>query len=91
MPEWLYGVIGSVTGAGALALVAALTKRANLFHRFYIWGTALRNLGLGFDIPIIGGDAETTLKERLLSTLSDAVRGLARGLAGKPEQEEVAP
>jgi hypothetical protein len=87
MPQWLYGVIGTAAGSGALALLAIVTKRANLYHRLYNWGVALRNIGLGFDIPVIGGDAEATLKERLLSTLSDIIRGLARGLAGKPEQE----
>ena len=91
MPEWLVGVAGSIAGVALVALLGALTKRANLYHRSYLVGSRLRALGLGYDLPVIGGDAETKLKDMLLSTVSDFFRGIARGLAGKPEVEDSNP
>lgn len=88
MPNWMIGVGGAIAAPILLALWAFFSKRANLYVRFHKWGTVLRNLGLGYDIPLIAGNAESTLKERILSTFSDGVRGLARGLAGKPLEED---
>ena len=86
MPEWLVGVVGSVAGAGVLALIGVAMKRAALYERSYRWGATLRKIGLGYDLPVIGGDAEVTFKERCLSFISDFFRGMARGIAGLPMQ-----
>lgn len=88
MPEWLWGVIAAAAGPGLLMLWAMLAKRVNVYSRCYKWGSALRSMGMGYDIPVIGGDAETGLKDRILSFVSDGSRGFARGIAGKPEVEE---
>lgn len=88
MPDWLMGVVGSVAGVGLIALLTALVKRAALYERAWKWGNTLRNLGLGYDLPVIGGEAETTFKDRFFSSLSDLLRGLARGIAGKPSEED---
>lgn len=89
--EWINGFWGGllipIAAGGLIAIIAGMMKRANLYHRFYVWGTALRKLGFGYDIPVVGGDQETKMKEIVFTSLSDAVRGFARGLAGKLEAE----
>lgn len=85
MPEWLMGVVGAVSGAGLLALIVMLTKRYNLYIWAYNVGDKLRKIGLGYDLPILGGDAETKIKDHILASFSDVCRGLARGVAGLPK------
>ena len=91
MPDWLIGLLAPVAGAAALAGLALFTKRVNLYDKCYRLGTFLRGLGIGYDIPVIGGAAEASFKEKALSTVSDAIRGLARGLAGKMREDMEVP
>ncbi|MBM3326056.1 MAG: hypothetical protein FJY65_03595 [Calditrichaeota bacterium] len=88
MPEWLIGALVPVAGAAVVGLTAALMKRYPLYEKCYKFGLYLRELGLGFDLPIIAGEAENSFKKRVLSFICDAARGLARGLAGKPLEED---
>ncbi|KKN72272.1 hypothetical protein LCGC14_0412230 [marine sediment metagenome] len=81
--EWIWGALIPVGAAGLVALIATFTKRAKLYERAYRWGTWLRRIGLGYDLPIIGGDQEMKIKETLFSSVSDILRGLARALAGQ--------
>jgi len=91
MPDWLIGALLPIAGVAIVGLLSALVKRAALYERCWKLGTWLRGLGLGYDLPVITGETETKFKDTIFSTISDALRGLARGIAGKPLEEKPEP
>lgn len=88
MPDWLIGVLAPVGVSGILALVAALSSRYKFGMKCWKFGLWLRRLGLGYDIPIIGGESETKLKETIFSSVSDFFRLIARGIAGQSFEDK---
>lgn len=88
IPEWLMGLLIPLLSTGALGLVAALSKRYKFGLRMWKLGGYLRKIGFACDIPIVGGDSEVKMKEKLFSTFSDGIRCLARGLAGQSFEDK---
>ena len=86
--EWLTPLLGAGIGAGILAILPFFIKRVAWSEFMYKLGVNLRKLGMGYDIPVIGGAAEMNIKIIIFSTFSDGIRSLARGIAGKPRIDD---
>jgi hypothetical protein len=83
MPEWIMGVAGVI----ALPLIVFIWKSLQVRQRVVRSGVKIgsmaRSLWRGYDIPLLTGSAEESLKERVLSTIGDFIYGMYCGLTGK--------
>lgn len=88
MNNVIVGILIPVAVGVIASTIVALLKRAKTYILGYRIGSWLRAKGLGYDLPVVGGEQEESVKEAVLATVSDLFRGLARGIAGKPVAEE---
>jgi hypothetical protein len=83
MPEWLVGSIG----VAVLPLIAFIWKsfqvRAKVVKSGQRIGSVIRKVFRGYDIPVIAGKTEESLKERVISTVGDFIHGLHCGFTGR--------
>lgn len=87
MSNFVAGMLVPIAASVVVGVIVAMMKRAKTYLLGYRFGAFLREKGLGYDIPVVSGESELTLKETILATVSDVARGFARGLAGKPIEE----
>ena len=83
MPEWAMGASGVVMLPLVIWLWRTMRIRAKVKAAGVSHGKILRRISGGYDIPMIGGKAEETLKERILSTVADYAAGIYQGLTGR--------